>query len=287
MAIKEIFESNTDKIDLATELLSELSDREGKYVWKKYSGATFKVSVSTDNGFTITSAIGFDKTQVDANFFEGFSGVTFTAYGHEYEVSFIAGTKIKIYDKTANSTSQHNVTYNASTGQISLSDLNGMTAWSLTNSSFSKDFEFVDYVVSDDTEAYPDGGEQDGYWYELYNGGGVSGVDYGDIVLSSVTKTLTIPHSLDAIPRYFMLIPAGVINTEISYGTCLIASNNAPFITGVNGATIHGIRVSTYQATSASGGVLTTQPNTFSASEVVLNDNTGYRNGSYKWAVFA
>ena len=110
MAIKEIFESNTDKIDLATELLKVLSDREGKYVWKK---------LTTEGG------------------------------------------------------------------------------------------EFVDFVVADVEDAYPDGGTKDGFWFELVKEGiGAENFGFTKIAVDTFVPTsrtywadgVTVPHSLEVKP---------------------------------------------------------------------------------------
>lgn len=51
MSMKDIFEANTDKVDLAVELLGELGDRTGKYVWKKLTaqGGEFLDYVTADD----------------------------------------------------------------------------------------------------------------------------------------------------------------------------------------------------------------------------------------------
>lgn len=79
MAIKEIFDFNTDKIDLATELLSELSDREGQYVWKNilppgYKRVEYIESTGTqfiDTGIIpasgYTAEVGFTATYIPSD----------------------------------------------------------------------------------------------------------------------------------------------------------------------------------------------------------------------------
>ena len=44
-----------------------------------------------------------------------------------------------------------------------LADREGKCVWKKLT---AEGGEFVGYAVSDDPSAYPDGGEQDGYWYE-------------------------------------------------------------------------------------------------------------------------
>lgn len=104
--------------------------------------------------------------------------------------------------------------------------------------------EFLDYVVSNDTEAYPNGGMQDGFWYELVKEGvpytGANPLTIGEdgatipantlleealqilngvqsspflieeqtLTVSSATYTnwITINHSLGVIPKYVIAI---------------------------------------------------------------------------------
>lgn len=112
--------------------------------------------------------------------------------------------------------------------------------------------EFIGYVVADDTNAYPTDGEQDGYYYIKYdptvnipenireninNWGvlgtmveGVSGIDYGEVTLTSNQSSLVIEHSLGVVPSQCILyrkanpftvvgITSAVINDEVLVGT--------------------------------------------------------------------
>lgn len=65
----------------------------------------------------------------------------------------------------------------------------------------------INFVVNSDVTAYPDGGMQDGYWYERANEG-VSGIAYGEVVVSGyTTKSITVNHNLGVTPRAAFLIP--------------------------------------------------------------------------------
>lgn len=64
--------------------------------------------------------------------------------------------------------------------------------------------EFLDYVVSNDAEAYPDGGMRDGFYYELFEEGG--NAEYGEVVLTAASPSITISHSLKQIPAHVGLI---------------------------------------------------------------------------------
>lgn len=75
--------------------------------------------------------------------------------------------------------------------------------------------DFVDYVISSDSEAYPDGGEQDGYWYELVEEGlnlpalfGCTDMAVDTFTVSSATlsENVTINHSLGKIPKIALIV---------------------------------------------------------------------------------
>ena len=134
MAIKEIFESVTDKIDLATELLSELSDREGQYAWAKCEpGVTITVTqITTSKNPTIMQLASED---VDLS--------TYTA-------ADLVGLGSTWYNNTTNSTyyftettfkmgnDTFTYTYDPTTAQVALAV--GMAAMNETQTS-SANFE--------------------------------------------------------------------------------------------------------------------------------------------------
>ena len=62
-------------------------------------------------------------------------------------------------------------------------------------------YTFLDYIVSDKENAYPDGGEKGGYWYEKVGGGFTS----GELTLASSVSEITIEHGLGKIPTWFVL----------------------------------------------------------------------------------
>lgn len=71
---------------------------------------------------------------------------------------------------------------------------------------------FIDYIVSDDPNKYPDGGEKDGYWYEKVGGGltpeifGCTEVAVDEVTFASRTAIdysngVILNHSLGKPPR--------------------------------------------------------------------------------------
>lgn len=63
--------------------------------------------------------------------------------------------------------------------------------------------DFIDFVVSDQSTAYPDGGEQGGYWYEKMEqyAFGYSKVETGNFVITSDSQTADISHGLGEVPK--------------------------------------------------------------------------------------
>lgn len=66
--------------------------------------------------------------------------------------------------------------------------------------------DFIDFVVSDSETAYPDGAEQGGYWYELFDLKSF-GIDFGEVTLASTAKSVTVSHNLGVVPSWVALVP--------------------------------------------------------------------------------
>lgn len=66
---------------------------------------------------------------------------------------------------------------------------------------------FIDYVVSDSTNAYPDGGTQGGYWYEKVKNFmfGLTKEAHGSFIPSTDTTKYTLEHNLGAIPKFVVV----------------------------------------------------------------------------------
>lgn len=75
--------------------------------------------------------------------------------------------------------------------------------------------DFIDFVVSSDANAYPDGREQDGYWYELAEEG-VAGIDFGKVTLTAAATNITVQHNLKVTPSQAILIELGDLTSSTS-----------------------------------------------------------------------
>jgi hypothetical protein len=159
----------------------------GQYVWKKTGDVSFTIENYGNTGLKIINANGFDPSNIDANFFGGFSGGTFAAYGHNYEVTFLEGAKVEINDITVSSAGQADILYDASSKIITIVGQTEMNLWVFTNSIFAKQ----NYVVSNDKNAYPDGDKQDDCWYELISQP-VDLADETDLVSNNIRSGINI-----------------------------------------------------------------------------------------------
>lgn len=131
--------------------------------------------------------------------------------------------------------------------------------------------DFVDFVVNDTETAYPDGGMQEGYWYEKIKG--TNGVDYGTVTLSNAnTASVNVSHSLGVIPSHTILITIPLA----SFG-----SNQTP--TNVDGEYYqHGSYV-TNAVTALTGGINKTKN-----SITFMTDNTyPFIQSTYYWFAIA
>ena len=135
----------------------------------------------------------------------------------------------------------------------------------------------VGYVVSNDMDAYPDGGELDGYWYELVKEG-VKGVDFGEVTTSSMNTSITIQHGLGEEPNIAIICSVGVdiYNTSSSYVTAVLKTT---FDLGNGSVAQYGGFIG---RTNTSGNFAT-----ITDTDVTFNVGSSYRflAGKYKWVV--
>lgn len=83
----------------------------------------------------------------------------------------------------------------------------------------------LDFVVSDDPTAYPDGGTQGGYWYEKVVEGvdlstfGITKVAVDEIVpTSDIPSSADITHSLGDTPKYLIIATGETISSSTTRG---------------------------------------------------------------------
>lgn len=119
--------------------------------------------------------------------------------------------------------------------------------WTVYSGSIEK--TLLEYIVSDDPTAYPDGGEKDGYWYEKVVEC-VAGIDFGEVTLASTAARVTVSHNLGSVPSWVALI-----------------SKEFAIVGGYTSANINGNAA--YSGSSASMRVASAA-NTLSAEEITF-----------------
>lgn len=150
--------------------------KEGLYVWKKYSGKpkiTAEIIVDFESipeiyattYLTVTSSdpLNLPVSELDVS---SFDGLTITREGSDSYLFVFHGD-----GTTSENGGKGTFTYDKSKGRITWKPYAAWrfnNGWTFTPVIAQKTNELLDYVVSDSETAYPDGGEQGGYWYELY-----------------------------------------------------------------------------------------------------------------------
>lgn len=90
------------------------------------------------------------------------------------------------------------------------------TGGNTTGNALQTKGDYIGFVVSDNADAYPDGGEQGGYWYEKVSDGiPITDLGYTKFAIDTITPTTAnsgssrwqgqVPHSLGEIPQTFIM----------------------------------------------------------------------------------
>ena len=140
--------------------------KEGAYAWKKCSRVTKNVTLSfthTPPKTWTVSSNDIDVHSIDSSFFIGFSGYYVSS---EYAYEFVSANKALFNGNYIS------YTYNPDTAQIVFGSTVASSDIYISDATQEKvNYTFIDYVVSDSPTDYPDGGEQDGYWYRKADSG--------------------------------------------------------------------------------------------------------------------
>ena len=246
MAIKNLLESNTQVVELATSLLAELNDREGQYVWVKYETETLNEITVTNPSFKITvpanapvGAVtmsyikGFadNLDEIDLMFFDGFTGTSgsykmFFDWDENWSTMFL----INRYGSSTDNNGVLTMGYEDGVLSIKTKQTWGSAAMSaIMTYEGTKTIQLkrpkvvpttrIGYVFSDDINAYPNGDVEDGYWYQLVPIGSDC-VECGEITITSSVTSVTVGHSLGFPPSYVALVPKAAFSVQ---GTASIA----------------------------------------------------------------
>lgn len=209
-------------------LPTEESCKNGAYVWKKsiyIDNKDITINVLTTSAPSTMKAVSsdYDLSQVDESFFVGYVGIL-NDNGTNTRLTFKdGGVLLTEWGTNFSSSSNNTYSYNPSTQVITIS-----SAWSTTPSgTFSKDdeTEFIEFVVSDISTAYPDGGTQDGYWYEKFKIDVVS--DSVNFYIGEVYGEFqkTVAHGLGRKPDYYGITSAIPGDSNILYKVSISADD--------------------------------------------------------------
>lgn len=160
----------------------------GAYVWKKfqytpgisYASPSFKMTATTGQAKLTLTNCTFDCTKIVnwKTFFDGFAYNTNIKMQNSTKFYWwvdAAGTAYEITGFTAVSASSCELALKSGYTVNSSHAESGRTySYSGTKVISEAQKTFLIYVVSDNTNAYPDGGTQGGYWYEKVGAGGTT-----------------------------------------------------------------------------------------------------------------
>lgn len=199
--------------DLPIKALVEAAARVGKYVWKRYEiPAPLAVASKSSSGnyIVITLDSSQDLSGVSEQSLDG-ATITLTET-NGYEVNYTL--KYNNGSKTADcSDDTYDTNYSYSAGVLKL----GALAYLFPNATCSDitmpaSSDYV-FVVSNSESAHPDGGTQDGYYYERVSEGipfpdGYTKFAVDKITPASDKEKISVNHSLGDLPRIILLTVA-------------------------------------------------------------------------------
>ena len=272
------------------ELVNGIATKSGLYVWKRWKIESEQVTLS----FSVLNSRSPYQLKVDcdnevalkiesASSFVGLHGI-WNGNGY-YE--FPDANTLRIYD--GSNIYNFASVYDSSTNIFSVTSATGIGNTSqfadCTHTMQAGSFE--GFIVSDNESTYPDGGTQGKYWYEKVVEG-VSGINYGEITLSSDTKSVTIEHNLNCIPSFAVLVPTDVslerYNTYYWIG-CYGYKSASPRL--YNNSWDCSLSGNDYVSNvSSNSGTATANSSvvTFSCYSI---GSAKYRYGTYKWFAIA
>lgn len=197
---------------------------EGEYVWKKYG----KVIVAGDVIATCIgagSAISWQLSATNGSLKsltkKDLVGLKLTNSTNVSQYLNIDSETSSTWRFSASYTYTQEWTYDDATKTITVpTNVGGSVGdkYNVSGVTFNvESLTFVDFVVSDDETAYPDGAEQDGYWYELVSEGitpemfGCTKMAIDKFTFTEDTTTKTaVSHSLDEVPKYVLVLAKNV-----------------------------------------------------------------------------
>lgn len=230
----------------AVNLPTQESMKQGLHVWKKSEPGlnitgTLSGGTATRDVYRLNVDASFTKSDLIGSYLYG-TGNDAVGYFNE-EGWFISGN-VKI-----------GYSYNPSTKELGISMPIGAETITI-----KKDAVFIGYVVSDDPNAYPDGGTKDGYWYEKVKQYPVN-MDNGRVY--PVSGRITIAHSLGEKPTGFCVMDASTINNKLESNTGMIFYPNLYYGDATLGRYFYSSSSGTYNYSTSANEKTITFPQTF------------------------
>lgn len=196
------------------------SEKKGLYVWKKfqyvagvsYTNPSFKMTATSGASKLVLTNCTFDCTKIVdwKTFFDGFAYTIIENLQNATKFYWWVNseTTYEITGFTALSASSCELALKSGYTVAASHAQSGNTySYSGTKVISKEQKTFLDFVVSDNASAYPDGGTQGGYWYEKVKNFmfGLTKEAHGSFILSTDTKRYTLEHNLGAIPKFVVV----------------------------------------------------------------------------------
>lgn len=193
---------------------------EGLYAWKKHSVSVLdNLITKSDKNYILGTAASDTTVYYSTSYtfdastgmytlvnpqsatltYNGSGGVASVQMEKSKYYIWGATSSNEIYNTNANS--KYNVAIRNASGTVYL-ELNA-SDYKCDIHSAKAEYTFLDYIVSDKENAYPDGGEKGGYWYEKVSNAKMAS---GSITPSSSPTNLVIEHGLGKTPKQFYLL---------------------------------------------------------------------------------
>ena len=181
--------------------------KNGQYIWKKYSiveAVPDKNIVCTQTAFypmkLKLSSSDIDVTKLTTTSFEGLV-VNNNSSIASIKISFNANGSAQV-----NSSGSYTYSYDASAQELQISYNLGSVTYTWDNiviKGVEEEHNFMEYVVADSNNKYPEEGRQDRYWYELVKPFlfGLTVEKHGTFTVSSDIGAFILEHNLGVRPK--------------------------------------------------------------------------------------
>ena len=268
------------------------SEKKGLYVWKKfqyvagvsYTNPSFKMTATSGASKLVLTNCTFDCTKIVdwKTFLDGFAYSTIVNLQNSTKFYWwvSSDTTYEITGFTALSASSCELALKSGyTVNASYAESGRTYSYSGTKVISKEQKTFLDFVVSDNASAYPDGGTQGGYWYEKVVEE-KKGCSITFITPSGWNKETTVQHTLGKIPSAVAVCRVKGSSDDFSHQNVLCAANTCT--QGYNGTNFYGAVYSYSTASNAYANWFTCTD-----SEITMNGGSAYLEVGVTYAFIA